>query len=141
MATILLVEDEPDIGTFEAGLLEREGHRVLRCGGAPSMFGACPMLRDGSCALVDPADLIIFSCRMFSRLPRRTYTGANLLRSYRNHAVYGRLPMLVVSVGAPDDLPGTGPIELIDKFSEPGAITNAVDRLLAQPSRRTGAPR
>jgi CheY-like chemotaxis protein len=134
MATILLVEDAPDIGVFEAGLLEREGHRVIRCGGAPGVFGACPLVREGSCALVDPADLIIFSCRLLTRLPRQSYSGTDLLRAYRNHPMYGRLPMLIVSVGRPEKLPGTGAVEAIDKFSAPGAVLAAVGRMLASKS-------
>lgn len=33
MATILLVEDAPDLSLYEANHLEAAGHRVLRCGG------------------------------------------------------------------------------------------------------------
>jgi hypothetical protein len=131
VASILLVEDEPDLGLFEAGLLEQHGHTVLRCSGGPTSFAACPMMRDGSCSVADAADLIIFSCGIFAPLRHRTYRGIHLLRAYREHPVYGRLPMLVVSVGAPDDLLGTGPIELVAKFADPKEIVGAVDRLLA----------
>lgn len=134
MATILLVEDAPDLGLDEAGRLEEAGHRVLRCGGGPSPSGACPMLGAGRCPMADAADLIVFSCNLFAPLRGRGYRGIHLLRSYRAHLDYGRLPMLVVSVGRPQDLEGTGPIEMVEKYSRPRAVVEAVERLLRTPS-------
>jgi CheY-like chemotaxis protein len=130
VATILLVEDRPDLGLYEAGLLEQAGHRVIRCGGGPTPHAACPMLRNGSCPLPDGADLVVFSCAMFAPMPGRSYRGGHLLRAYRAHPRYGRLPMLVVSVGAPDDVGGTGPLAKVDKFSSPGAVLEAAEALL-----------
>lgn len=135
MATILLVEDAPDLGVYEAGLLEAEGHRVIRCNGSPSPLAACPMLRYGSCALPDSADLILFSCALFPPMRHRTYRAADLLRAYRGHARYGRLPMLVVSVGRVDGLEGLGPLAWVDKFSPPRLVVEAVDELLARRTR------
>lgn len=135
MATILLVEDQPDLGLFEAGLLEDQGHRVIRCGGGPTPLSACPLMRYGSCALADSADLILFGCGMFA-MRGRTYGGVHLLRAYRAHPDYGRLPMVVVSLGAPDSLEGSGPIERVDKFSAPGAVVAAVNRLLERARAR-----
>jgi hypothetical protein len=44
--------------------------------------------------------------------------------------------MLVVSLGPPPVLEGTGRLEFVDKFSSPHAVLDAVDRLLAvQPAR------
>lgn len=130
MSTILLVEDAPDLGLYEGRILAAEGHNILRCSGGPTPFAACPMMRDGVCSLVDAADVIVFACQMFTPMPHRSYRGIHLLRAYRDHPVYGRLPMLVVAYGAPDDLGGSGPIERLEKFSEPDAIVAAVDRLL-----------
>ncbi|MGZ4240272.1 MAG: hypothetical protein ACXVQ7_01510 [Actinomycetota bacterium] len=130
MATILLIEDEPDLGLYEAKLLEQEGHHVLRCNGAPTPFGACPVMRGEGCPLVGSAEVIIFSCRMFAPLRNRPYTGADLLLAYRSHAAYGDRPMLVVSVGAPDKLPGKGPLISVEKFAAPGSVTEAVHALL-----------
>jgi hypothetical protein len=130
VATILLVEDAPDLGTFEARLLEESGHTVLRCSGGRTPFEPCSMLRDGACALADSADLIIFSCGLFAPMMHRTYGAINVLRAYRQHAVYGRLPMLIVSVGMPDGLGGTGPIEHVDKFADPARVLRSVARLL-----------
>ncbi|HLW15785.1 MAG TPA: hypothetical protein VKV69_00300 [Actinomycetota bacterium] len=138
MASILLVEDAPDLGLYEAGLLEQHGHTVLRCSGGPTPFAACPMMRDGSCPVADAADLIIFSCGVYAPLRHRTYRGVHLLRAYREHPAYGRLPMLVVSVGAPDDLLGTGPIEMVAKFADPKQIVGAVERLLARAMSSSG---
>jgi CheY-like chemotaxis protein len=130
VASILLVEDAPDLGVYEAGVLEQHGHTVLRCSGGPTPFAACPMIPDGSCPVADAADLIIFSCGMFGPLRHRTYRGIHLLRAYREHPVYGRLPMMVVSVGAPDDLGGTGPVQIVAKFASPNDIVDAVEQLL-----------
>lgn len=145
MAVILLIEDQPDIGTYEADVLESAGHRIIRCVGGPTLFGACPLLQRGRCSLVDSADMIVFSLPMFS-MRGRTYRGEHLLRAYRSHSDYGRLPMLIVSLGTPADLPGTGPLERVDKFSSPNAVLEAVARLLPgtmlTPTRasRSGAP-
>jgi CheY-like chemotaxis protein len=130
MATILLVEDAPDIGTYEAKILEAEGHVVIRCNGAPSPLAACPMMRYGRCPLPDGADLIVFSCSLLMPVGHRTYRGSELLRAYREHERYGRLPMLVVWVGVPPDVQGRGPMMLIEKFSEPRKVIDAVHRLI-----------
>ncbi|MEX2556147.1 MAG: hypothetical protein WEB06_10990 [Actinomycetota bacterium] len=130
MATVLLVEDVPDLGLYEAGLLEQAGHRVIRCGGGPTPFAACPMLKYGACPLADAAELIVFSCPLFGPIRGRTYRGIHLLKAYRAHPVYGRRPMLVVSVGSPDDVGGRGPMEAIEKYSGAQAVTSAVERLL-----------
>lgn len=129
MATILLVEDQPDVGLYEAQLLEAAGHRIVRCIGGPTLFGACPLLKFGHCSLVDHADLILFSVPMFA-MRGRTYRGEHLLRAYREHPDYGRLPMVIVSLGIPEDLPGTGPLTRVDKFSEPNAVIDAVEDVL-----------
>jgi CheY-like chemotaxis protein len=130
MATILLIEDSPDLGLYEAHLLEAEGHRIIRCGGAPTVLAACPMLRYGSCPLPDSADLILFSSALFVPARGRNYRGIDLVRAYRNHAAYGRLPMLLVTIGSVDDPGGNAPFEIVEKFSPPQMIVDAVDRLL-----------
>jgi hypothetical protein len=130
MATILLVEDSPDLGLYEARMLEDRGHRVIRCNGAPSPLAACPMLKHGSCPLPDSADVILFSSPTFGPVRHRTYRGSHLLSAYRRHPVYGRKPMLVVSAAPPFAIEGRGPYEVIGKFSPPHMILEAVDRLL-----------
>ncbi|MGH2785544.1 MAG: hypothetical protein ACRDJ1_09795 [Actinomycetota bacterium] len=134
MANILLVEDTPDLGLFEAMLLEASGHRVLRCSGGPTPFAACPLMRVGSCAVADAADLIVFSCGMVRSLPHRTYRGEHLLRRYRSHPTYGSLPMLLIAPKEPAGLEGTGRIETIEKFSHPRRVLAAVERLLGRRS-------
>ncbi|HEX9713541.1 MAG TPA: hypothetical protein VGB52_13445 [Actinomycetota bacterium] len=138
MAKILVVEDAPDLGVYETKLLEEAGHHVLRCSGAPTPYTACPMLRDGSCPLVDTADLIVFSCALFAPIRSQRYRGEHLLRAYRTHPIYSLKPMLIVSVGRPEDLPGTGPIETVQKFDDPRAVIRAAERLLAAAGIRTG---
>lgn len=131
MATVLLVEDAPDLGLYEAGLLRQAGHRTIQCSGGPgpSPSSACPLLRTGSCSLADAADLILFSGGLFS-MRGRNYSGEHLIHAYRSHPRYGRLPMLVVSVGRPRPLGGSGPFEHVEKFSAPFLIVEAVERLL-----------
>lgn len=92
MATILLVEDQPDLVLYEGRLLEAAGHRVIRCPGGPTPFAACTMLRRGTCPLPDSVDLIVFDCGMFGPLRHRSYRGIHLLRAYRSHARYGACP-------------------------------------------------
>lgn len=132
MATILLVEDQPDLVLYEMRLLERAGHRVIRCSGGATPFAACPMMRFGSCALPDVADVILFDCGMFGPLRHRTYRGIHLLKAYRSHPVYGRLPMLVVTEALPEGLEGSGPIDSIPKFSEPMIVVEAIESLLTR---------
>lgn len=131
MACILLVEDAPDLGLYEARILEAEGHIVIRCNGAPSPLAACPMMRYGRCALPDAVDLIIFSCSLLLPVGHRTYRGSELLRSYRAHQRYGRLPMLVVWMGVPPDVRGVGPVKMVEKFSDPLKVIDAVHELLS----------
>jgi len=135
MATILLVEDEPDLGLYEAVVLETRGHRVLRCSGGPSPFAACPMMQRTPCAIADVADVIVFSCGMFAPVAHRSYRGEHLLRAYRAHPFYGRKPMLVVSLAKPVGVGGRGPLAFVEKFTQPAAVVEAVDDLLAARSR------
>jgi len=130
MATILLVEDIPDLATFEARLLEAAGHRIIRCSGGPAVFGVCPLMRGDDCGIAAPADLILFACRLFAPMPRRSYRGIHLLRAYRSHPVYGRLPFVVVSAGDPGGLEGLGPIEILPKGADPAAVIRSVTRML-----------
>jgi CheY-like chemotaxis protein len=141
MATILLVEDVPDLGLYEARLLEDQGHRVIRCGGAPSPLAACPMVRHRPCPLPEVADLIVFSTALYKPTRHRMYRGIDLLTSYRAHPVHGRTPMLVVAMGVPRHLVEGARVEVVEKFSEPRRIIDAVERLLASGRAPVGATR
>jgi hypothetical protein len=134
MATILLIEDGPGIGRELPGLLAEAGHRVLRCGGGPSPLAACPLLRHGSCLLPAAADLLVFACPLVLPLHGRAYRGSHLLRAYRAHPHYGRLPLVLVAAGpSPQYLEGSGPTETVAMFVDPGAVVAAVHRLLHRP--------
>src|SRR5512133_2796096 len=98
MASILLIEDGPGIGRQLPGLLAAAGHRVLCCGGGPTPLAACPLLRQGRCPLPDVAQLLIFACPLGLPLRSRSYRGIHLLRAYRAHPDYGRLPLVLVAV-------------------------------------------
>jgi len=127
--TVLLVEETPDLSLYEAKVLEEAGHRVFRCSGAPTPHSICPMMHDRPCPLAEEADVIVFSCALFAPIRGTPYRGEHLLRAYRNHPEYSRKPMLIVSVGEPPDLPGTGPIATVRKFEDPDAIIAAVEHL------------
>jgi CheY-like chemotaxis protein len=133
MASILLIEDGPGIGRQLTSLLAAAGHRVLRCGGGPTPLAACPLLRQGRCPLPDAAQLLIFACPLGLPLRSRSYRGIHLLRAYRAHPDYGRLPLVLVAVAPPHDLEGPGPIELVETFTDPAAVLAAVNRLLQPP--------
>ncbi len=140
MATILLV-DGADVGRELARLLAAAGHRVLRCGGGPTPLGACLLLRQGRCPLPDAAQLLVFACTLNLPLPGRSYRGTHLLRAYRAHPDYGRLPLVLVAVAPPQDLQGSGPTEVVGTFADPAGVLAAVNRLLqprphASPIRR-----
>jgi CheY-like chemotaxis protein len=130
MATILLIEDGPSIGRELPSLLAAAGHRVLRCGGGPTPLAACPLLRHGHCPLAEAADLLVFACPLDLPLRGRSYRGRHLLAAYRTHPDHGRLPLVLVAIAPPQDLKGTGPIELVDTFTDPAAVLAAVHRLL-----------
>jgi CheY-like chemotaxis protein len=130
MASILLVEDGPGVGRQLTSLLAAAGHRVLRCGGGPTPLAACPLLRRGSCPLPDAAELLVFACTLPLPLPGRSYRGIHLLRAYRAHPDYGRLPLVLVAVAAPQDLEGPGPTEMVGTFTDPAGVLAAVNRLL-----------
>jgi hypothetical protein len=139
MATILIVEDVPDVAPRVAAALATRGHRVLRCSGGLSPFGACPLLRGGHCTLADGADLIVFACMQSIPLAGRSYRGEHLLAAYRAHDEYGRLPMLMVGVLPPGSIAnGAGPVDFAHTTASADAIADAADRLLelAAVSRR-----
>jgi hypothetical protein len=141
MASILLIEDGPGVGRQVTSLLAAAGHRVLRCGGGPTPLAACPLLRQGRCPLPDAADLLVFACPLGLPLRGRSYRGIHLLHAYRVHPDYGRLPLVLVAVGPPQDLEGPGPTELVDTFTDPAAVLAAVNQLLPpQPPRQSHAP-
>lgn len=135
MATILLIEDVLDIGAYEARLLEERGHRVVICRGGPGPFSACPLVRDGTCGIADHADMIVFSTSLFAPVGTQSHRGMDLLRAYREHPAYGAKPCLVVAVGTPGPMAGTGPIRTIAKFAAAHQVVAAAEDLLVQAGR------
>jgi hypothetical protein len=65
-----------------------------------------------------------------------SYGGSHLLRAYRAHPDYGRLPLVLTAVAPPHDLAGTWPTELVGTFTDPAAVLAAVNRLLQPPATR-----
>jgi hypothetical protein len=72
----------------------------------------------------------MFACPLGLPQRGRSYRGIHLLRAYRAHPDYGRLPLVLVAVAPPHDLEGPGPTELVDTFTDPAAVLAAVNRLL-----------
>jgi hypothetical protein len=60
--------------------------------------------------------------------------GIHVLRAYRAHPDYQRLPLVLVTVAAPRKLGGAGPVEVVEPQSEPFVVVAAVNRLLQSPS-------
>lgn len=132
MATVLIVEDVPDLAPRVADSLAARGHRVWRCSGGASPYGACPLLRGRHCALAESANLIVFACTRSVPLARRSYRGEHLLAAYRSHEQCGRLPMLVV--GGPlrsISAGGAGPVAYAESTASEDEIADAVDLLLS----------
>jgi CheY-like chemotaxis protein len=140
MATILLVDDRATVSLEVTRLLEAGGHRVVRCGGGPTPLAACLLLRYGRCPFVDSADLLIFACTLALPLPGRSYRGIHLLRAYRAHPDYGRLPLVLLAVAPPHDLRGAGPIEVVETYTDPTAVVAAVNRLLQSSGQTPDRP-
>lgn len=132
MATILVVQDSPE-GLLDQDALAARGHLLRRCWGGATMFAGCPMLKTGACPLPLGADLIVFAPGFLNApIAHRTYRGIHVLNGYRRHAIYSTLPMLLVSFDDPGPLPGTGPIEVIEPFTQIENVLTAIDRLIAR---------
>lgn len=130
MATILILEDAPDLGPREGPGLTAAGHRVVCCCAGLTPLCPCPLLRSGCCPDMAQADLIVFSCALSTSVRGRTFRGIHLLRALRSHADYGRLPLLIVSVGDPGPLGGSGPVEIVEQFAGASVVRDAIERLL-----------
>ena len=76
----------------------------------------------------------MFACPLTLPLPGRSYRGIHLLRAYRAHPDYGRLPLVLVAVAAPQNLEGPGPTKLVETFTDPAGVLAAVNRLLQPPA-------
>jgi hypothetical protein len=139
MATILLIEDGATISREVTRLLEAAGHQVVRCGGGPTPLAACLLLRYGRCPFVDNADLLVFARALALPLSGRSYRGIHLLRAYRAHPDYGRLPLVLVAVAPPHNLGGAGPIEVVETPTDLVAVVAAVHRLLQPTGADTGS--
>lgn len=145
MSTILLIEQAPDLRLFEVSALEAAGHKVFVCCGGRDAFAGCDLMRTGSCILPDIADVIVFTLPLRIELRGRTYRGEHLLRSYRDHAIYGAKPMLIVGEEIPLDLPGRGQVVFVPRHAEPDRILAAIGSLIppdapAPPSDPRAAP-
>ena len=111
MATLLVVEDEPDIRSAIAEVLRDEGHRVLEAGDGSEALG---VLRAGS-----RPDAIILDL-MMPRLDGWGFRAAQLAEPD-----LARIPVLVVSAhgrGLPATRHLAKPFELLDLLGEVDAL-------------------
>jgi hypothetical protein len=79
---------------------------------------------------------VVFACTLNLPLPGRSYRGIHLLRAYRAHPDYGRVPLVLVAVAPPQNLQGSGPTEVVGTFADPAGVLAAVNRLLQPPATR-----
>jgi len=75
--TSTILDIAPAGGAEERHLFEAMGHRVVICPG-PGDDGRCPLVEDGSCAVVDAADGVVFRLDLDHPYHRQ------MLRCYRS---------------------------------------------------------
>lgn len=127
MRTVLVVQNAPD-GLVDVASLEDAGYLVRRCFGGQTTFAACPMLRKGDCPLPAGADVIVFAPGLFDvPVAHRTYRMIHVLRGYRRHPAYARLPMLVLADALPPKLGGSGPVWLLDPNTPSEELLRVLD--------------
>jgi hypothetical protein len=97
------------------------------------------LVKDGPGVGRQLTSLLVFACPLGLPLRGRSYRGIHLLRAYRAHPDYGRLPVVLVAVAGPQGLEGRGSTELVDTFADPTAVLAAVDRLLQPPGPPTSS--
>jgi len=116
-----ILDIAPVGGAEESLRLESVGHRVIVCPG-PGEGGHCPLVEDGSCAMVDAADGVVFRLDLDDPYHRE------MLRCYRGELGEGTPLHVVVQPGQRQRHAG-----LLNGMSvSVGEIGTDLDRLSAQ---------
>lgn len=127
MAVVLVIQDTPE-GIVDLHALEDAGHLVRRCFGSASTFAACPMLRTGDCPLPAGAQVIVFAPGFLDApVAHRSYRMVHVLRGYRRHPAYARLPVVLVADRIPEGLGGSGTIRLLPPSASASALHAAIE--------------
>jgi DNA-binding response OmpR family regulator len=109
---VALIDDEEDITTYLALALEDAGYRVVTCNDSAV---AVELLAE------EPPDLVCLDLLM----PRRM--GPSLYRLIREHAVLGRIPVIILTgLGAEEDLEELLHVEN-DRLPPSGYLDKPVD--------------
>jgi CheY-like chemotaxis protein len=111
--TILVVEDEPDVRVFLQTVLEDAGFRVLTAADGDAAWTLIQEVRPDFISL----DLI---------LPKRS--GHRLLKDLRQDSELKRIPVLIVTAHAEDDLGRSDPEDILNRV-----IAEGPGRLLQKP--------
>ena len=111
--TILVVEDEPDVRVFLQTVLEDAGFRVLTAADGDAAWTLIQEVRPDFISL----DLI---------LPKRS--GHRLLKDLRQDAELKRIPVLIVTAHAEDELGRNDPEDILNRV-----IAEGPGRLLQKP--------
>ena len=112
-ATVLVVEDEPDVQLFLRTVLEDAGFAVLTASDGETAWEMIVEQRPDFISL----DLV---------LPKRS--GHRLLRDLRKDKELSKIPVLILSAHVEDDLGGAEPRDVLNRFLREGP-----GRLLSKP--------
>jgi CheY-like chemotaxis protein len=117
MATIMVVDDEPPIRQLVSRVLERRGHRVIGCQSAEEAL-----------AITDPVDILVVDLI----LPE--VDGRELTDQLRE--LMPNLPVVLMSgYLSQGELMPAPPSTFLQKPMTPGAVVEAVEKLLAEGPR------
>lgn len=120
MATVLIVDDRPEIRTLMKSVVEREGHRAL--------VAVDAMEARGHLTAGERPDLLVVDVAMPNE------TGIELATKLRNTREHAELPILFVTAdpesASEAKLPGKAPVEVISKPFRFDQIADMLKRLL-----------
>jgi hypothetical protein len=126
-APILLVEHDEERRGLIAGWLQDEGYDVLTCPGPSAPDYSCIGSREGRCALVDPASLVVLDLSFSPDATVRAPIGADLLSFY---LLTGKP---IIALGRGDDLladPFENQLVALERTPDPGDFLAAVRSMI-----------
>jgi hypothetical protein len=127
-APILLVEHDEKRRVLIAGWLEDAGYDVLTCPGPSAPDYSCIGSREGRCALVDPASLVVLDLSFSPDAIVRAPVGADLLGFY---LLTGKP---IIALGRGDDLladPPENQLVALERTPDPGDFLAAVRSVMS----------
>ena len=133
--TILIVDDEPDVVAYFSGILERAGFKVLRAADGQQALGLLRAQKPDFISL----DLV---------MPEKS--GIKFLYELRRNRDWSRIPVMIVTAHARDDLGKSdfdeifagktlaGPLTYLEKPVRPEQYLDTVKRILGLSPIETG---